>query len=141
MTFTSSCGKFPEVRAEIHPRVLVIDEEPLVRWSLVAGLRHAGFDAVPAATPEEARALGLPSPDVVLLDVRLWGKDPQHLVDEIRSICTRCRLLLLAVEGQEVPVPDWKDVDVIRKPFDLNVVVRRVAEVLASPRHGVRMAV
>ena len=141
MTRTCSSGKFPSTRAEIHPSVVVIDDEPLVRWSLVAGLRHAGFDAVPAATPEEAWGAGPSAPDVVLLDVRLWGRDTQRLLEEVRSLSPRCRILLLAVEGQDVTLSGWNDVDVIRKPFDLNGVVRRVEEVLACPPPDVRMVV
>jgi DNA-binding response OmpR family regulator len=119
---------------------VVIDDEPLVRWALVAGLRHAGFDASGAAGPEEAWRPGYGAPDVVLLDVQLWGRDPQHLFDQVRAVAPKSRILLLAVEGQEVPLPGWQDVDVIRKPFDLNAVVRRVEEVLSCPRHDVRMA-
>jgi DNA-binding response OmpR family regulator len=121
--------------------VVVIDDEPLVRWSLVAGLRHAGFDAVGAASPEEARRPGYGAPDVVLLDVQLWGRDPQHLLDEVRALSSKSRILLLAVEGQDVPLRGWNDVDVIRKPFDLNAVVRRVEAVLACPQHDVRIAI
>jgi DNA-binding response OmpR family regulator len=134
------CGRFPIVRAEIHGRVLVVDDEPLVRWALVAGLRHAGFDAAGAAGPEEAEKLA-PPPDLILLDVGLWGRDPLHVLEAIRSIAPLARILLLAVEGQAVPVPAWQDVDVIRKPFDLDAVVRRVGTTLACQSHGVRMAV
>ena len=137
---TCSSGKFSRDRAGISPKVAVIDDEPLVRWSLVAGLRHAGFDAGSAPDPREACAGHIP-PDVVLLDVNLWGRSLQDLLDEIRSLAPQCRILLLAVEGQHVPLPGWQDADVIRKPFDLNAVVRRVEDVLACPRHDVRMAV
>lgn len=141
MRSTCSCGKFPATRAEILSRVLVIDDEPLVRWSLVAGLRHAGFDAVAAGTPDDAISLvgQRPTPDVVLLDHGLWGADPRRLLEDIRQSAPRSRILLLAVEGQEIALPPWDDIEVIRKPFDLHAVVDRVEAILLCPAHGARL--
>lgn len=136
---TCSCGKFTDAGAKIPPRVLVVDNEPLVRWSLTTGLRLSGFDADAAADATEARALARhgPRPDVVLLDARLWGADPQDLLDEIRSMAPQCRFLILAVAGQDVCLSSWDAVTVIRKPFDLDDVVRRVGAVLTgTPREG-----
>jgi DNA-binding response OmpR family regulator len=141
MNPTCSCGKFRGGRAEIPASIVVIDDEPLVRWSLVAGLRQAGFDAVPAATLEESCGRGQRTADIVLVDVRLWGRDPQNLIEQLRSFAPGCRILLLAVEGQDLPLSGWSDVDVIRKPFDLAAVVRRVEHALACPPHDVKIAV
>lgn len=141
MISTGSGAKIHETGGEFPPRVLVIDDEPLVRWSLVAGLRHAGFDAVPAGTPEDARTLAqeTPAPVVVLLDVGLWGADPRELLASIRHSAGGCRVLLLAVEGQDVP--DMDDVEVIRKPFDLQAVVVRVRAALPYSTHDAKLAV
>ena len=141
MISTCSGGKNHETGGKILPRVLVIDDEPLVRWSLVAGLRHAGFDAVSAGTAEDTRTLAeeTPAPDVVLLDVGLWGADPRELLASIRHSAPGCRVLLLAVEGQEVP--DMDDVEVIRKPFDLHAVVVRVRAALPYSTHDAKLAV
>lgn len=143
MNSSCSCGKFPTTRAKILPRVLVIDDEPLVRWSLVAGLQHAGLDAVPAAAPDEARALArqVPRPDVMLLDVALWGVDPRAFIEELRATAPHGHLLLLAVEGRDVDLPPWDDVEVIRKPFDLHAVVNRVRAAVFCPTHGEALAV
>jgi len=139
---TCSCGEFPAAGAEISPRVLVVDNEPLVRWSLTTGLRLAGFDAEPAANAAEARTLARqsPRPDVVLLDTRLWDTDPRQLLDEIRQISPQCRFMMLAVAGQEVGLPPWDGVAVIRKPFDLHDVVRLVQAALTCAVHGGRLA-
>jgi DNA-binding response OmpR family regulator len=139
---TSSSGKIPALHAGIPPRVLVIDNEPLVRWSLTTGLRLAGFDAVPAADAAEARMLAaqLPSPDAVLLDVSLWDVDPRQMLDEIRRSSPRCQFLILAVAGQEVPLPPWDTVAVVRKPFDLHEVVRLVGAAVPRGSHESRLA-
>ena len=133
---TSAHGEYPTTRAEIPRRVVVIDNEPLVRWSLTTGLRLAGFDADAAADVAEARALvrQLPPPDVVLLDARLWDADPRQVLEEIRGISPECRFLILAVAGHEMMAPPWDNVSVIRKPFDLLEVVRVVEA--AAPREA-----
>lgn len=140
---TCSCGKFPAAGAKNPPRVLVVDNEPLVRWSLATGLRLSGFDAASAADASEARLLARqrPRPDVVLLDARVWDADPRQLLDEIREMSPECRFLELAVAGQEAALPPWDAVSVIRKPFDLHDVVRRVKAALTCAVHGDGVAV
>lgn len=67
-----------------------------------------------------------PRPLVVLLDSRLHGADPRALLHELRALSPSCRFLVLAVEGQDVSLPPWDEIRIIRKPFDLHDVVRRV---------------
>ena len=130
------CGKSPARLAEIPPRVLVVDDEPLVRWSLKAGLQAAGFDAIDAADAVDALALAreAPQPDVVLFDLRLWETDPVRLLEELRAAAPGCRFVVMAVTGQDVPFADLDRIDVIRKPFDLHEVVRLV-ESKVCPTH------
>jgi DNA-binding response OmpR family regulator len=125
--------------AEIHPRVVVIDDEPLVRWSIVAGLRHAGIDAVGAADLEEGRPLARAA-DLVLLDVSVWPAGSHDILADLRALAPSGRVIILAVEGQPVPPATRGDLDVIRKPFDLNDVVERVRRAMPEPSHDVRMA-
>jgi two-component system OmpR family response regulator len=131
---SSSCGKVHSASAKFPARILIVDDEPLVRWSLSAGLRSAGFDAVGASSAPDALKLAreYPAPDVVLLDLRLYDADPWMLLGEFRRIAPRCRFLLLATGGQEMPVPPSEAVTVIEKPFDLAEVVRLVDKTLAA---------
>ena len=142
MMSTSIAGKFPITRAEIPPRVLVIDDEPLVRWSLTAGLQLAGFDAIAIGDASDARrvAAQLPGPRVDLLDVRLWGTDPRALLEDIRRVSPQCRFLILAVAGQDVTLPPWDGIQVIRKPFDLHDVIWLVEAAVQCPAHTDRLA-
>jgi DNA-binding NtrC family response regulator len=143
MNSTCSCGKSPARLAEIPPRVLVIDDEPLVRWSLTAGLRAAGFDAVAAADAADALAVARqsPPPRVVLFDIRLWDTDPERLLRDLRTASPDCRFLILAVSGQDVPCAQFEGVEVIRKPFDLDEVVRVVESSVCPAAHHLRPAV
>src|SRR5690242_22167 len=57
-------------------RVLVVDDEKLIRWSVAERLQRGGYDVVSAESGEQALEMlaGLP-PDLMLLDVRLPGID------------------------------------------------------------------
>jgi two-component system KDP operon response regulator KdpE len=117
-------------RGIVPVRVLVVDDEPLIRWSICVALTAAGFDADSAATADEARRLaaaGVP-PRVVLLDVHPDGQ-PQPLIDQIRAISPDSRFLVMttARRGSGTPGP-FGDVNVIEKPFDLAHLVAAIAE-------------
>ena len=126
-------GKLRIVPAKSHGRVLVVDDEALVCWSLAAGLRDAGFMTDTASTADDAlRLAGLkPQPDAVLLDSRLHDCNSAALVRQLRIAAPDCRFLIMTTDRHEVP-PAY-DVLVVRKPFDLIDVVRQVgAEVRRS---------
>lgn len=121
-------------RGEVPGRVLVVDPEPLVRWSICVALAAAGFDAEAAATAEEARrvlAAG-EAPRVVLLDV-LPDARPEPLMDQIRAISPATRFAVLTTARDRSPLTGSPgDVQVIEKPFDLATLVSIVTE-LARP--------
>jgi DNA-binding NtrC family response regulator len=130
---SSRCGKVPTTRAKLRARVLIIDDELLVRWSLSTGLRLAGFDTVTASSSAEALTLAhqTPQPDIVLLDSRLYDSDPAVLLEDLRLAAPRCRFVVLTTSGHEMPVPPWDGITIITKPFDLVEVVRVVAAKVA----------
>jgi DNA-binding NtrC family response regulator len=130
---SSRCGKVPTPRAKLRARVLIIDDELLVRWSLSTGLRLAGFDTVTASSSAEALTLAhlAPQPDIVLLDSRLYDSDPAVLLEDLRLAAPQCRFVVLTTSGHEMPVPPWDGITIITKPFDLVEVVRVVAAKVA----------
>lgn len=113
-------------------RVLVVDDEPLIRWALSVGLTAAGFDAVAAANDREARAAAAqwPPPDVVLLD--LHRDDCSVLLTDLQRLAPRCHVLVLGTCCDGRP-GQWQGREVIAKPFDLAYVVERVRAVMAEP--------
>ena len=64
-------------------RVLVVDDEQLIRWSLVERLRDDGYDIIEAATAAEALERAEQGVDLVLLDYKLPDED--GLVGAARS--------------------------------------------------------
>jgi DNA-binding response OmpR family regulator len=129
----ATSGKVHPAPAKFPGRVLVVDDEPLVCWSLAAGLRDAGFVTDTASTAAEAlRLAGLrPPPDAVVLDSRLHDCEPAALLGQLRFAVPGCRFLIMTTDRHEVP-PAY-DVLTVRKPFDLVDVVRQIgAEVLRA---------
>ncbi|MDU9394370.1 response regulator [Pseudomonas japonica] len=67
------------------PRVLIVDDDPLIRDLLHAYLSQEGYDVHCADTAEGAEAfLARHAVDLVLLDIRLPGKDGLTLTRELR---------------------------------------------------------
>src|SRR6266542_1475569 len=69
-------GNYPQaaVRLSAMQTVLVVDDEPLIRWAVREGLEGAGYAVVEAGTAREALAslAGAAAPvTVALLDLRL----------------------------------------------------------------------
>ena len=55
-------------------KVLIVEDDTLVREFAVAALGDAGFEVIEAAPGEEAIERALAGPDAVLLDLRLPGR-------------------------------------------------------------------
>ena len=133
----SARGKFPIVPGKIHGRVLIVDDEALVCWSLAAGLRQAGFATDTASTAAEAiRLAGLrPHPDAVLVDARLHDCSALTLVRQLLSIAPGCRFLIMTTDRHAV-VPAPYDLVIVRKPFDLPDLVRQISGEVTRARAG-----
>jgi DNA-binding NtrC family response regulator len=129
-------GKTPPVRVEIPTRVLVVDDESLIRWSICTALAAEGFDPVPAADPADAqRILGQwPPPRVAILDRRYSNGDAHDLRALIRTVYPDCRFLIMttAEGGMSNGGSASGRVEVVEKPFDLARIVQLVGELAAA---------
>ncbi|MGB9885577.1 MAG: response regulator [Moorellales bacterium] len=80
-------------------KVLVADDEPLVRKGLRLMLRQVGEDVgevLEAANGREALAVAAAeAPDVVFLDIRMPGAGGLEVMRELRSRCPRTRVVIL----------------------------------------------
>jgi DNA-binding NtrC family response regulator len=111
-------------------RVLVVDPEPLIRWSICVALTAAGFDAESAASFEEARlaAAAGDAPRVILLDVHP-DAPPQPPIDQIHAISPNSRLIVMSTGRHTASLlRSFEDAHVIEKPFDLTTLVSIVTE-------------
>ena len=67
------------------PSVLIVDDDPLIRELLQSYLAQEGYQVRCASTAEQAEACLAESPvELVMLDIRLPGKDGLTLTRELR---------------------------------------------------------
>lgn len=134
-----SPAKNSTARGVIPIRVLVVDDEPLIQWSVCTALAAAGFEAIAARTAEEARrcAAEWPPPKVVVLDIRPDGGG-HELITDIRKIYPDCRFLVMSTARRSgYAWPETNGVQTVEKPFDLAEVVRLVYESVTGPIQAV----
>ncbi|MCS6962788.1 response regulator transcription factor [Thermoflexus sp.] len=118
-------------------RILLIDDDDLLRRSLAFSLEQAGFEVHTAASAEEGLAIAARErPDVVLLDIGLPGMDGLEALRRFREILglpviflTARRRELDEVVGLELGADDY-----ITKPFDTDVLIARIRAVLRRLR-------
>jgi DNA-binding NtrC family response regulator len=119
-------------------KVLVVDDEPLIRWSLSEALEDRGFDVTVAADGRAAvRALsdaGRP-PDVVLLDYRLPDSNGLSVFEEIRGLVPRGQVILMTAYGTADVISRALDLGayrVVTKPFELADVAEMIRHAHAA---------
>jgi two-component system response regulator AtoC len=119
-------------------RVLIVDDEPLIRWSLTETLTDQGYgvlQAVDAQGAVEALKGTLWPVDVIMLDYRLPDSRDLQLLTTIRAMSPRSRVVLMTAFGTpEVAAEALRigAVCVVNKPFDMREVVDLVSRACGS---------
>jgi DNA-binding NtrC family response regulator len=116
--------------------VLVVDDEPLIRWALGEALTAKGYQVSEASDAAQVRAL-LTSPngepDAVLLDFRLPDSSDLRLLADLRRALPTVPIVLMSAHATPDVVRGAIDLGafrVVTKPFDVREVVALVAEAL-----------
>jgi two-component system response regulator AtoC len=114
-------------------RVLVVDDEPLIRWSLTETLVESGHKAIEAADGESAmRALMSDGPfDVVVLDYRLPDSNDLNLLTAIRSKAPQTAVIMMTAYGTSEVTSGALALGayrVVAKPFEMHELVALVAQ-------------
>lgn len=119
-------------------RLLLVDDDALLRRSLSFSLEKAGYEVKTAATAEDALALARTYPPrLVLLDIGLPGMDGLDALRVFRDhmgvpviFLTARRRELDQVLGLESGADDF-----VTKPFDLDILLARIKAVLRRTDH------
>lgn len=112
-------------------RVLVVDNDPDIGTLLEAFLAEQGFAVEAVGTAEEMRAqLAARTFDLVILDVVLAG--PESGIDLARELGPRGIPVLLMTGHPRMMGAGGEEIDIVRKPFHLDDLLRRVRGALTS---------
>jgi DNA-binding NtrC family response regulator len=117
--------------------ILVVDDEPLIRWAIREVLEDAGYAVVEAGTAKEAvgHMNGSGPFAVALLDLRLPDCDDLTLLRRVRREAPQCQVVLMTAHGTSEVMAEAIGAGAFRavsKPFDLSRVVGIVREAEAA---------
>ncbi len=120
-------------------RILLIDDEPLVRRTFALALPYEGFEPMTAANGVEALqriAEGVPA--LIMLDLHLAGVSGETVLEQLRALpeCHDLPVIILSgsdeaeiqSRAQELGAQGW-----LRKPYTLVELARKIRDQLGSP--------
>lgn len=114
--------------------VLIVDDEPNMRWVLQEALTKAGYHTHTAAGGEEALALCADRLfDVVILDLKLKGMDGLATLRQLHARWPQTVVLILTAFGTvatAVEAIQSGAADYLRKPFDVEDVLFKLSRAL-----------
>ena len=122
--------------ASDRPRVLIAEDETLLRMVAVEFLEEAGCAVIEAADGEQALECLKQNPDIKLLvsDIRMPRINGYQLVEQGLALRPNLKVLLMTGYTQD-PVPEHltsRGVVIIYKPFDEDRVVAMVRGMIAT---------
>jgi len=130
----SSREKVPEATQKVPAlRVLVVDDEALIRWSLVQTLNDSGHETAEAMDAASAIRTVLEAPrpyDVALLDLRLPDSKDLELLARVRRVAPRTQVILMTAYGTPEIVQGAIDLGAFRvlaKPIEMSDITALVA--------------
>jgi DNA-binding NtrC family response regulator len=127
-------------------KLLIVDDEHLIRWSLEQNLKKQGYEVVTAGNGEDAlRLFREEQPDLVLLDIQLPGmsgidvleKIKEHDEDVVVIMVTANSGLDTAVNAMRLGAYDY-----ISKPFnldELSIIVKKALDTSDLKQEVVRL--
>src|SRR5262249_27535251 len=106
-------------------RVLIVDDEPLIRWAMSETLLQTGHAVTEAGDAKETLqrlSSGL-IPDVILLDYRLPDSDDLRLLETIRRVSPTSSVVMMTAYGTPAVQAGALELGVFRfvtKPLEMS---------------------
>jgi len=103
-------------------KILVVDDEQLVRWFLDRALRKAGHDVVTAASiAEAAEKLKTDEIDLLFLDLRMPGGNSVELIRQLDQSATQLKIIVCSafITPELEDEFKTKGICMLKKPFKL----------------------
>lgn len=111
-------------------RVLIVEDEALIRWAVAEALRAGGHHVSEAADAAAALRLVAETPqpaDVVLLDLRLPDSSDLSLLAAIRARTPSSAVVMMTAHGTQEDAANARALgafEVVEKPFDVREIER-----------------
>ena len=119
-------------------RILVVDDEKLIRWSVSERLQRDGYVVATAETGEQAiEAIAADPPDLVLLDVQLPGMNGVETLQKALGLQPEISVIMMSAHSTvDTAVDAMKHgaLDFLVKPFPLQLLDAAVERALSSAR-------
>jgi len=116
-------------------KILVVDDEHLIRWSLEQNLKKQGYEVITAGSGEDALQMAREQqPDLVLLDIQLPGISGIEVLERIKDFDEDIIVIMLTAHGGlETAVNAMRlgAYDYVSKPFNLDeltIIVKKALE-------------
>ena len=116
-------------------RILVVDDEQLIRWSIEQNLKKQGYDVSTAEHGEDAlRQVREEQPDLVLLDIQMPGISGLEVLEKVKEIDEDIVVIMVTAQGGlETAVNAMRlgAYDYINKPFNFDemaIVIKKALE-------------
>lgn len=124
-------------------RILVVDDEVSVRFTLEEILTEEGYDVVLAADGQGALAL-CEDVDLVVTDLQMPGMDGMALLARMSAQLPQIPVVMLTARGSELAAVQAMKLgafDYVPKPFELEGLLQTVARALGFRRQSVERRV
>ena len=115
--------------------ILVVDDEPLIRWSLVNRLKEEGYRTAEAGTASDAIAQHRDGIDLILLDYALPDANGLEVLKQVKEADPDTLVIMLTANtevGIAVEAMKAGAFHYANKPFDLDEIVLLVEKALET---------
>ncbi len=122
-------------------RILVVEDDPIIRQTVSYALKRAGFEVSAAGDGFDGLTLArAEQPDLILLDLMLPGIDGYRFAEEVRRENAEVAIIMVTALGGERDTIRGLDAgadDYVTKPFSMDELLARVRANLRRVRERV----
>lgn len=116
----------------LNPVVMIVDDEPVIRETVVEILREEGFDVVGMSDATHALSwMQRIHPDILLTDVIMPGMNGVELARETQKLLPECRIIIFSGQASATAlVEDAREggsqFELLAKPLHPDMLIRRL---------------